>query len=257
MAESKEAPEPSNSNVFVKDDLKVIPENDQAKKFEETCDLRYFSEETSAPPLVVVAKSFETKLDINPNDFMCLICGRKFKSHVAITSHVYDKHKIKAIVQLKCEICAKLLGSKKIYNKHMKEHQIQQIRETGDGYKYFESDQMLSYETKLQSHENRIDGVPNRLACQICSDGFGELEELRYHLEHSHEAPPALILCYICGRFFENISSVDSHLKFHQAELKITLLSCQECGHISTSFGSLWLHSKFAHKITKVPSLSS
>ncbi|XP_040179344.1 zinc finger protein 436-like isoform X3 [Rana temporaria] len=135
-------------------------------------------------------------------------------------------------MSLSCEVCGKLLGSKRTLDKHLQIH-------TGERpHACDECDKRFSCQSHLDAHmRTHIGERPYK--CNQCSRRFFNHQHLVLHqVVHTGEKPYS---CPVCGKGFTRQSSVVKHSGIH-AEQKPFV--CSECGKSYCQYASLVVHQR-------------
>ncbi|XP_067124933.1 LOW QUALITY PROTEIN: zinc finger protein 721-like [Centruroides vittatus] len=213
-------------------------------------------------------------------NFTCKVCKRSFRTKRLHTFHV----RYRCRFQLTCEHCKKQFPSKKKYRLHKErlrckvpqpklhcqycsldfssvsdlkwhEKSCQKVHGTESGD--FNLDNMnnlfhcqychspfLTLQT-CQEHENYC---KKEAFCSICRSYFTSYELLNKHNNEFHTSEK-LLTCLVCGKVFQNIKSLNSHMETHSSEeirecssqtnhnsTKLKSENMLSCHHCNTSF---------------------
>ena len=99
--------------------------------------------------------SAHSKPSTHPNESVCSMCGKCFRTNCELTAHFGDQHGIKSCYS--CSICSKIFPSLK----------------------------------SLKQHLNFVHGVPKPVSCNICEHIFLNPDELKQHTVDHHVHSPA------------------------------------------------------------------
>ncbi|PIO30013.1 hypothetical protein AB205_0126900, partial [Aquarana catesbeiana] len=135
-------------------------------------------------------------------------------------------------MSLSCEVCGKVLGSKRTLEKHLQIH-------TGERpHACDECDKRFSCQSHLDAHmRTHIGERPYK--CNQCDRRFFNHQHLVLHqVVHTGEKPYS---CPVCGKGFTRQSSVVKHSGIH-AEQKPFV--CSECGKSYCQYASLVVHQR-------------
>ncbi|XP_077335053.1 uncharacterized protein LOC143979339 isoform X2 [Lithobates pipiens] len=135
-------------------------------------------------------------------------------------------------MSLSCEVCGKVLGSKRTLDKHLQIH-------TGERpHACDECDKRFSCQSHLDAHmRTHIGERPYK--CNKCDRRFFNHQHLVLHqVVHTGEKPYS---CPVCGKGFTRQSSVVKHSGIH-AEQKPFV--CSECGKSYCQYASLVVHQR-------------
>lgn len=141
--------------------------------------------------------------------FPCKVCQVSFNTVEEVLNHMPahtdDERDIAAKLKnprLECDICGKVLNSKRTFNAHRSSH---------------------------------IDGKP--FVCKICSKGYSTSTGLNYHmLSHTGERP---FPCTFCQKGYKNSTDLKVHMRQHTGEFPY---KCNLCNKAFRSASSLQKH---------------
>ncbi|KAK3907622.1 Zinc finger protein 226 [Frankliniella fusca] len=141
--------------------------------------------------------------------FPCKVCQIPFNTVEEVLthmpSHTDEERDIAAKLinpKLECDICGKVLNSKRTFNAHRSSH---------------------------------IDGKP--FVCKICSKGYATSTGLNYHmLSHTGERPYP---CTFCHKGYKNSTDLKVHMRQHTGEFPY---KCNKCNKAFRSASSLQKH---------------
>ncbi|XP_034232854.1 uncharacterized protein LOC117640458 [Thrips palmi] len=151
----------------------------------------------------------DEKLRLALTSFPCKVCQLPFNTVEEVLahmpSHTDDERDIAAKLKnprLECDICGKVLNSKRTFNAHRSSH---------------------------------IDGKP--YVCKICSKGYATSTGLNYHmLSHTGERP---FPCTFCNKGYKNSTDLKVHMRQHTGEFPY---KCNLCNKAFRSASSLQKH---------------
>lgn len=141
--------------------------------------------------------------------FPCKVCQMPFNTVEEVLAHMpnHTNDERDVAVKLKnprleCDICGKVLNSKRTFNAHRSSH---------------------------------IDGKP--FVCKICSKGYSTSTGLNYHmLSHTGERP---FPCTFCNKGYKNSTDLKVHMRQHTGEFPY---KCNLCNKAFRSASSLQKH---------------
>lgn len=151
----------------------------------------------------------DEKLRLALTSFPCKVCQLPFNTVEEVLSHMPshtdDERDVAAKLKnprLECDICGKVLNSKRTFNAHRSSH---------------------------------IDGKP--YVCKICSKGYATSTGLNYHmLSHTGERP---FPCTFCNKGYKNSTDLKVHMRQHTGEFPY---KCNLCNKAFRSASSLQKH---------------
>ncbi|XP_006617514.1 zinc finger protein 62-like [Apis dorsata] len=205
----------------------------------------------------------------------CPQCPQTFVFEANLDLHFKNHHKD---CRFKCDICGKEFlkeGSLKIHRSwHNRENY-------GQSLKFMKKeDQKPLVEPKKEEFNTNVSGRPARarksypnssptkpngnFQCQVCSDKFNDVTELRKHLWDVHCARNKSeksfsgdeFQCELCTNIFPDKETLNVHIQWHKAQpilsdIRKTNFPCDICGKLYSSKKVLARHKKL-HKASSV-----
>ncbi|XP_041981550.1 zinc finger protein 354B-like isoform X4 [Aricia agestis] len=182
------------------------------------------------------------------NDFMCIICTRRFKSQHSMAAHMKIHVQMKTVrdsneniskddekitnckrknvrdnyngteeAKVLCEICQKRFKSKNSLSAHMKIHvNKERVLACSKCGKVFPK--VNNLKRHELSHEEK-----RKYKCGFCSESYLTEEILEQHLKQHGETK----ICSVCQKTFADMLALNTHvLKLHRCKLHL----CSYCG---------------------------
>ncbi|XP_014240595.1 zinc finger protein 311-like [Cimex lectularius] len=159
-----------------------------------------------------------TKNDENPEQHVCMLCDKTFKTKVNLIQHV-NSHTITN--SFRCRICKECFESLEELDKHARNHKVLK-RE----YKCRECGQKFRSKAACWEHLNshmRARSKPG-LPCDICGRVLSTKATLKEHMFiHSGEKP---FECQLCGRKIRHRANFINHVQGHSLGQPHICMTC-------------------------------
>ena len=200
--------------------------------------------------------------------FKCHDCGTLFDNNFTMKLHQSSKacEKEKALKynekpkKLNCRSCDDTFSSEFLRNQHIdKEHA--EIQHQYSEYSCQFCDKSITGIGGLETHVQKIHGLPRAKQCQKCERSFITDQAVKYHTETSHiekEKPFEVIevggdemaKCKFCDKTWRisipNVTVLQHIIDFHPTRAENSV-PCDQCDRAFASDGLLKLHLKFQH----------
>ncbi len=134
--------------------------------------------------------------------FKCVQCGRRFRHHVTLLSHLDSVHR--SVRRFSCTTCGAKFASRDAYTKHLSVHDSERRLACEQCGKRFKQRNVLA--------QHRASHQPGRFVCAEpdCGKRFSTRQNLQNHTRvHTGEAP---FSCLLCRASFKRMHHLKKHL---------------------------------------------
>lgn len=188
---------------------------------------------------------------------LCPECGKLFDTRFKLTQHIITTHNTEPV---KCEICSKVLKTKKILNEHMKTHLKSEFGsripqaicpKCGLGLAQKGS---LARHILLTHEKHKIVPSNKTYTCQECSAVLPNRGKYYSH-RRMHRAMIDRFPCEICGREFNKKQNLKRHnylLHDEKRVLSDPIFKCQICTRCFREKKNLKRHYNTVHKLEEI-----
>ena len=149
--------------------------------------------------------------------FECSLCGARVLSQVLLARHART-HGVLALFA--CRVCGSPFTERALLVRHAQRHAGERPAMCGVCGRTF-AKQRSRLTTHLLQHDGRCD-------CAQCGDTFQRSAELKRHAALVHGAPPAPVLCEVCGRSFSKRDNLTEHRATHDTEKRFACSACDK-----------------------------
>lgn len=163
--------------------------------------------------------------------FQCTICQKNFTQQSSLQGHQESAHKMFKM-ETTCQYCGKYLKGRNQVYRHLKTHSEKSLQ--CDICK-----KMLGSKKSLILHLTRHTGV-KMFTCELCACTFYTLSELCNHKRIKHDKKKYRYKCDICGYITARNDTLKKHKKKHTANN----VCCVVCGFFVPDAEALLLHQK-------------
>lgn len=164
--------------------------------------------------------------------FSCSICDEKFKNKSDMKSHRWKHSLLRRSVRgdegRSCDVCHKLVKSKRALIAHKKTH--------SKGDKCEKCGKLFSSPSNLFKHKKTVH-IEKLFMCDVCGASYKAKGHLTTHTLKVHD--DKTYLCEECGKSFPHPSNLRKHIRTHAA---IKSFICDICGRGFTFSGLLHRH---------------
>ncbi|XP_071101482.1 zinc finger protein 91-like [Haliotis cracherodii] len=189
--------------------------------------------------------------------FSCDQCDKVFTLQHSLRRHKIMKH---SICKHECTVCKKRFFVPSELKRHMIRHEGERTFQCNLCPQAFYHDFGLRRHLKVHISKEKL-----AYGCELCEKRFAEACYLREHMmKHTGERPfqcdmcdkgfvsnsllkkhklchgPKTHGCTVCGRFFSQVSSLNTHMQTHEAVKQVYL--CDDCGKSFNSKSGLNRH---------------
>lgn len=193
------------------------------------------------------------------SEFICSVCGGKFRRKVILQSHIARKHS--EIYNFPCKECGKKFKVKGDLTTHMRFHQEPPVVCDACGKTYLNSrylylhqryahyktafpcpfcKRFMATQENLDQHIRQQHGQKDRVICDSCGKSFSTSDTLRRHIKFVH-CKIRSYACEICSKSFSRRCELRQHLLIHTGK---RLFVCDICGQQFTQKSGLVSHRK-------------
>ena len=195
----------------------------------------------------------------------CQLCGRTFRSNLALKKHMQQGHGIRNF-QLEnheryfCQYCTFVTYKKA----SLKSHQFLVHPNSKLKYDCYICKKQFANKDSAQAHRNTKEHkwntelhqtIEQQQCCEHCSEWFPDVQDLSGHLEVDHHS--LLPQCHLCGSRFHFHPELTVHLKMKcqtisqiPSDDSPTKFQCTQCPFASATKSVLTLHSYSKHRDT-------
>uniref|UniRef100_A0A336M9Z2 CSON013925 protein n=1 Tax=Culicoides sonorensis TaxID=179676 RepID=A0A336M9Z2_CULSO len=172
----------------------------------------------------------------------CDICKKLLQSRKAMLYHMTQQHlpKNPNIDEILCNICAKSFATKDRFNHHFRYYHDETTGKCPD------CDVVMRLEN-LRVHRKRVHEV-KKVSCPICFKEFKNNDRLRGHKIKVHVEPK--FECDICQKKYKTKDKMQEHRSTHFNELRF---KCDLCDHMNNDYGNMTKHRKTKHRDMPYP----
>ena len=177
--------------------------------------------------VIVKKKRVSNQLPNNKEILTCEICGKNlFRKNFRKHMDLHDSGKLNSITYT-CDICSAVLFPKRVYLKHMRDHNSKEPAECEICGKKYSYNNHKSYRLHMKRHKEMENQPPVIHKCNICQKVFKKERYLIGHMD-LHNNPEKNILCNECGKAFRTEIDLKYHKKWHNDEKPF---ACDICGY--------------------------
>lgn len=146
------------------------------------------------------------------DNFLCVVCGKEFKSGEGLKNHTKSVHKKE--FRFTCEICDKGFNGLWNYRGHMATHDKTLEERCGSCPATFK------YKSSRLSHEKICHGEGRKkVPCSICYNEFANVTTLKEHIKGVHGNQTDTYSCKHCRCTFKWRSSLSYHMKHCKGDI--------------------------------------
>lgn len=190
---------------------------------------------------------------------LCPECGKLFDTRFKLTQHIITIHNTEPV---KCEVCSKVLKTKKILNEHMKTHLKSEVGSRipqaicpmcGLGLAQKGS---LARHILLMHEKHKMVPCNKTYTCSECSEVLPNKGKYYSH-RRMHRAMVDRFPCEVCGREFNKKQNLRRHIYLLHDERRVIedpIYGCQICTRSFREKKNLRRHYKMVHKLDDVVS---
>lgn len=194
--------------------VKVIDESDDDPEFTTHIEPDYKSESSSN-----VDSSPKRKRSVKARKFECFVCHKKLASPFVVKRHM----KIHQLDDLKCKHCNTQFRTSRYYERHICNR--------------------TTFVSQMPIIEEPME-IARIYECAVCKRIFRDRRQLQNHMTKHKQSP---CLCLICGKLFSGDRTLSRHMKLHNSSDESH--QCTECGRKFKQRRYLLDHNRKAHNL--------
>ena len=90
-----------------------------------------------------------------------------------------------------------------------------------------------------------------QIVCEECDFSSSSGQEMRRHAKAQHQTPFDIV-CDVCSKDFENMSTLRQHKEVHHSEVQIKDVKCNLCMFRARQYPNIRIHWKYVHRDVNV-----
>ncbi|XP_075987976.1 zinc finger protein 711-like [Anticarsia gemmatalis] len=144
---------------------------------------------------------------------LCSKCPVKYRFAAKLKEHMKVAHDIDLFI---CKLCKAITEDEHEYHNHMRTHT--NIHQCDICHTVFKKRDTIIKHLKWHERMKNMSQAEGAHICEICGVITEDEHSLREHYDNKHYKK---YTCYYCGRLYKGENSFETHIKKHEARLKV------------------------------------